>query len=160
MQRGLVCYGAMDDGGAVAVVGEGQPVEPGGPPRIEVPLEADLVPSRVVVVTSRHVAHVLLLLSLAWTDLRWLADLRRSDRKLGADVVSWHHHTWGLMWWFTRGRARGQAKGTPAAGPGFRERRSGLPVAGSRQAEFRGPADRRAAVGHGELGADVLGVTS
>jgi len=38
MQRGLVGYEAMDDGGAVAVVGEDQPVEPGGPPRIEVPL--------------------------------------------------------------------------------------------------------------------------
>jgi hypothetical protein len=32
IERGLVGYGAMDDGGAVAVVGEGQPVEPGGPP--------------------------------------------------------------------------------------------------------------------------------
>jgi hypothetical protein len=44
MERGLVGYGAMDDGGAVAVVGDGQPVKPGGPPGIEVPLEADLVP--------------------------------------------------------------------------------------------------------------------
>jgi hypothetical protein len=35
-----------------------------------VPLDADLVPSRVVMVTSRHFADVLLLLSLAWTDLR------------------------------------------------------------------------------------------
>ena len=39
IKRGLVGYGAMDDGGSVTVVGEGQPVEPGGPPCIEVPLE-------------------------------------------------------------------------------------------------------------------------
>jgi hypothetical protein len=42
IERGLVGYGAVDDGGAVAVVGAGQPVEPGA----------------------------LLLLSLAWMDLR------------------------------------------------------------------------------------------
>src|SRR5580700_5620326 len=36
---------------------------------------------------------------------------------------------------------------------------SGLPVAGSRQVEFRGPADRGPAVGYGELGVDVLGVS-
>ena len=41
MQRGLVGHGAMEDGGAVAALGEGQPVEPGGPPGIEVPLEPD-----------------------------------------------------------------------------------------------------------------------
>src|SRR4051812_34064668 len=46
VQRGLVGYGATDDGGAVAVAGDGQPVEPGGPPGIEVALETDLVPSR------------------------------------------------------------------------------------------------------------------
>src|ERR1700687_1604975 len=57
IKRGLVGYGAMDNGGSVTVVGEGQPVEPGGPPGIEVPLEADLVPSRVVMVASRHFAH-------------------------------------------------------------------------------------------------------
>ena len=36
MQRGLVGYRAMDDGGAVALVGEAQSVKPGGPPGIEV----------------------------------------------------------------------------------------------------------------------------
>ncbi len=35
---------------------------------------------------------------------------------------------------------------------------SGLPVAGSRQVEFRGSAYRGPAVGHGEFGVDVLGV--
>ena len=38
MQRRLVGYRAVDDGGAVAAVGQGQPVEPGGPPGVEVPL--------------------------------------------------------------------------------------------------------------------------
>src|SRR5579872_221288 len=57
MERGLVGDGAMDDGGAVAVSGDGQPVEPGGPPGIEVPLEADLVPSRAVIVAGRYFVH-------------------------------------------------------------------------------------------------------
>src|ERR1035441_8804775 len=57
MERGLVGYGAMDEGGAVAVVGEGQPVEPGGPPGVEVPLEAYLVPSGVVMAAGRCLAH-------------------------------------------------------------------------------------------------------
>src|SRR5712691_9977951 len=41
IERGLVGYGATDDGGAVTVVSEGQPVEPGGPAAVKVPLEAD-----------------------------------------------------------------------------------------------------------------------
>src|SRR5580693_6841559 len=57
VERGLVGDRAMDDGGAVAVVGEGQPVEPGGPPGSEVPLEADLVPSRAVLVAVGYVVH-------------------------------------------------------------------------------------------------------
>ena len=54
---GLVGYGAMDDGGAIAVVSDGQPVEPGGPPGIEMPLEADLVPSRAVIMAGRYFVH-------------------------------------------------------------------------------------------------------
>ena len=46
-ESGLVGYRAMDDGGAVALAGEAQSVEPGGPSGIEVPLEADFVPSRL-----------------------------------------------------------------------------------------------------------------
>ena len=60
VKRGLVGDGAIDDGGAVAVVSEGEPVEPGGPPGIEVPLEADLVPSRAVIVAGRYSLMVLL----------------------------------------------------------------------------------------------------
>ena len=51
MERSLVGYRAMDDGRAVAVVGEAQPVEPGGPSGIEMPLEADLVTSGLVAIT-------------------------------------------------------------------------------------------------------------
>ena len=47
MKGGLVGYEARDDGGAVTLVGEAQSAEPGGPPSIEVPLEADLVASRL-----------------------------------------------------------------------------------------------------------------
>ena len=43
VQRGLVDDRAVQDGGAVGLVGEAQPVEPGGPPVVEVALEADLV---------------------------------------------------------------------------------------------------------------------
>ena len=57
VQRGLVGYRAMDDGGAVAAVGNGQPVEPGGPPAVEVPLEADLVPSGAVRAAGRYLAY-------------------------------------------------------------------------------------------------------
>ena len=52
MQRGLVGDRAADDGGAVALVGEAQPVEPGGPSGVEMPLEADLVASGLVAVAS------------------------------------------------------------------------------------------------------------
>src|ERR1700759_926844 len=93
VERGLVGYGAMDDGGAVAVAGDGQPVEPGGPPGIEVPLEADLVPSRAVIVAGRYFAHGC---SLA-IDFRRRLKRSRPDRKLEADVGTRHHHTWGLM---------------------------------------------------------------
>ena len=43
MQRGLVDDGAADDGGSVLVLGEAEPVEPGGPAGVEVPLEPDFV---------------------------------------------------------------------------------------------------------------------
>ena len=46
MKSGLVEDRARDDGGAVAFVGEAQPVEPGGPSGVEVPLEADFIPVR------------------------------------------------------------------------------------------------------------------
>src|SRR5882672_5072411 len=52
MQRGLVHYAAGEGGCAVALVGEAHPVEPGGPSGGEVPLEADFVTSRRVMVVS------------------------------------------------------------------------------------------------------------
>ena len=57
MQRRLVGYRAFDDGGAVVLVGQAQSVEPGGPPGAEVPLDADLVPSRVLMAAGRYRAH-------------------------------------------------------------------------------------------------------
>src|ERR1044071_4660872 len=57
VECGLVGYRAMDDGGAVAAVGNGQPVEPGSPPAVEVPLEADLVLSGAVIAAGRYLAH-------------------------------------------------------------------------------------------------------
>src|SRR5664280_2555996 len=57
MQCGLVGYGATDDGGAVALVGGGQSVKPGRPSGVEVPLDADLVPSEVVMMPGRCFAH-------------------------------------------------------------------------------------------------------
>src|SRR5437016_2702577 len=52
MQRGLVDDGASEDGCAVALVGEAHPVEPGGPSGSEVPLQADFVTCRRVIVVS------------------------------------------------------------------------------------------------------------
>ena len=49
MQCGLVGDRAGDEGGAVVLVGEAQSVEPGGPSGVEVPLEADFVPSGLVI---------------------------------------------------------------------------------------------------------------
>src|SRR5919199_6603413 len=43
MQCGLVDHRALNKGGAITLVGEAQPVEPGGPSGIEVPLDSDLV---------------------------------------------------------------------------------------------------------------------
>ena len=57
VERGLVGYRAVDDGGAVALAGKAQSVEPGGPPAVEVPLEADLVPSGAALAAGRYLAH-------------------------------------------------------------------------------------------------------
>jgi hypothetical protein len=65
IQRGLVDHRALDEGGAVVLVGDGQSVEPAGPSGIQVPLEADFVRS-----------------------------VRSHARKVGTDVVSGHHHVW------------------------------------------------------------------
>ena len=75
IKRGLVGYGAMDNGGSVTLVGEGQPVEPGGPPGIEVPLEADSYRPGLSWWPVDISLMVLLLLSLACMDLR-----RRCER--------------------------------------------------------------------------------
>ena len=56
VQRGLVDHRAMEDGGAVALVGEAQPVKPGGSASIEVPLEADCVTSGLVTVVNGYVS--------------------------------------------------------------------------------------------------------
>ena len=59
MQCGLVGYRAIDDGGAVALVGEAQSVKPGGPSGFEAPLEADFV-------SSAHLSSL--------PDVRWLIE--------------------------------------------------------------------------------------
>ncbi len=52
MKSGLVDDKAVDEGGAVALVGEAQAVEPSGPSRSEVPFETDFVPSNLVPLAS------------------------------------------------------------------------------------------------------------
>src|SRR5690348_9645668 len=83
VQRRLVGHRAVDDGGAVAAVGEGQPVEPGGPPGVEEPLDADLVPSRVLMTADRYRAHgaPLAVARLAGSP-PGVANVYGSDRKL------------------------------------------------------------------------------
>src|SRR5580704_6698242 len=70
MQRGLVGYRAINEGGAVVLAGEAQSVKPGGPSGMEVPPEADFVPSRAVMRAGRYFAHLpSLQLLLGWMDL-------------------------------------------------------------------------------------------
>jgi hypothetical protein len=52
MKSGLVEDKTLDKGGAVALVGEAQSVEPSGPSRSEVPFETDFVPSDLVPIAS------------------------------------------------------------------------------------------------------------
>jgi hypothetical protein len=53
MERGLVDDRAAKDGRPVAFVSEAQTVKPGDPAGLEVPLEADLVPSGLLRIVSR-----------------------------------------------------------------------------------------------------------
>ena len=67
MQCGLVDHSALDKRGAISLVGEAQPVEPGGPSGIEVPPDSDFVAPSFV----------------AW-----------HAPKVGSDVVRPPHHMW------------------------------------------------------------------
>ena len=100
MKRGLVAYGAMDDGRAVGLASEVQPVEPGGPPLFEVSHHADLVPVGLMVVASRCVRFDLT--SFTCRPCGWISagvrTVSRLDRNLGARVVVRHHRMWWLMW--------------------------------------------------------------
>ena len=73
MECCLVGNKARDDGGAVALVGQAKSVKPGGPSKIEVPLDADFVSSGLAMIADRCLAH---------------------GRKVRGDVVSEHHHMW------------------------------------------------------------------
>src|SRR5450631_2497168 len=112
MQCGLVGYGALDEGGAVALVAEAQSVKPGRPSGIEVAFDTDLVPSEVVMVTGRCFAHdapsgVARLdgsLSpsagpsyVSQQDEPELRAIRWLDRKVEADVMRGHRYVCRLM---------------------------------------------------------------
>ena len=56
MQCGLVDDRAREDGCAVVLVGEAQPVKPDGPSGLKVPLEADFVASGLVMIVGRGVS--------------------------------------------------------------------------------------------------------
>jgi hypothetical protein len=77
-------------------VDEAQPVKPGGPPGIEVPLEADLVSSGLaaVAVDACSSAHLLLSPPDLSVDAAGFVVVAGVIQKLGADVMSAHHHTW------------------------------------------------------------------
>src|SRR5690349_9855528 len=53
MERGLIGDRAAKDGRSIALMGEAQPVEPGGPSGLEAALEADLVSSGLLRTDSR-----------------------------------------------------------------------------------------------------------
>lgn len=75
VQRGLIDDRTLKDTGAVALRGEGEPVEPGGPTLVEVAGDADLVVTCLV-----PTAH-------CWSGVLHV-------RNLGTDVVSRDHQMW------------------------------------------------------------------
>ena len=97
MQCGLVGDRAMDDGGAVAVVREAQAVEPGGPSGIEMSLEAGSRSDRPRGDRRRRL-FFRVIRSFRLVTSQWVPPALRSvagvNTKLGADVVSGHHHLW------------------------------------------------------------------
>ena len=75
MQRGLVDDRALDEGGAVALPGQAQPVKPGGPPAREVPFEPNLITSSPGIVGGRRLGFA-------------------HELNVDVDVVKGHHHVW------------------------------------------------------------------
>lgn len=73
MECCLVGDKTMNEGGAIALLGKAQSVNPSGPSGSEVSLEADFVPSGLAIIAGRCLAH---------------------GRNVGGDVVSEHHHMW------------------------------------------------------------------
>ena len=69
VQRGLVHNRATEQSGPVALLSQGQPIEPVGPMGVEVPFESDFV-----------------IWSASFVDLH--------VSKVGSDVVSAPHHMW------------------------------------------------------------------
>src|SRR3954451_23026945 len=90
VQRCLVDYRAVDEGGAVGLVGEAEPVKPGGPSGVEVPLEPDFVAPGLVPVAGRWVAHG------APSGVAWLDGSQTATfvdlTKLEGDVMRRDHH--------------------------------------------------------------------
>ena len=74
MQGRLVDHRTVDHGGAIGVVGEAQSVEPCRPPRLEMPLEADLV-VRDGVVTAGGAPGVV---SIGWSSAVTLGPYERT----------------------------------------------------------------------------------
>ena len=72
-----------ENGGAVTGRGQRHPVEPGGPPGLQVSLEPDLVPVLAGPVSGRRTVH----------GAAPSPSLSR-DRTVGSDVVSRRHHMW------------------------------------------------------------------
>ena len=92
MQRGLVGDLTTENRGPVVFMAEGQPVEPGSPPSVEVPADPDLVATAFWAVPGEaaSVVHVPPLCVVV-VDLQPAVP---TGPKVGADVVSAHHHTW------------------------------------------------------------------
>jgi hypothetical protein len=93
MQRCLVGDGSVDGRAAIALMAEAEPVEPGGPPLIEVPLEPDLVPSCLAAIACRMCR--LVRSSCVWSSASPGAGPTGVTRhNVEEDVMSAHHHMW------------------------------------------------------------------
>src|SRR5664279_1595935 len=95
MKRGLIGHRPVDDGAAVALCGQAEPVKPAGPTGLEMPM------SRI----SYRPASGCLAVGVSFMVLPSMLPTRRnvppgprallgSDRKVEGSVVSGHHHMW------------------------------------------------------------------
>jgi len=92
VERGLIGDRTAQDRGPVGFMTEGQTIEPGGPPRVEAPGHPDLVLTALGAIPGEAASffHAPPLCVVVFD----LQPAVPTGSKVGADVVSAHHHRW------------------------------------------------------------------